>query len=79
MRLVQVYGPGCPRCRQTVEIFQKTAEKIGVEIYLEKITDLGKITDRGILRTPGVAVDGIIVSQGEVPTEEDAKRWLSAG
>lgn len=76
MRLVQVYGAGCPRCRETAGVIEKTAEKISVEIYLEKITDLGKISDRGILQTPGVAVDGIIVSQGKIPTEEDVKGWL---
>jgi small redox-active disulfide protein 2 len=76
MRLVQVYGAGCPRCRETAAVIEKTAEKMGVEIYLEKVTDLGKISDRGILQTPGVAVDGIIVSQGKVPTEEDVKGWL---
>jgi hypothetical protein len=57
-------------------MIEKTADKLGVEIFLEKMTDLGKITDRGILQTSGVAVDGIIVSQGKVPTEEDVKGWL---
>jgi small redox-active disulfide protein 2 len=76
MRLIQVYGTGCPRCRQTADVIEKTANTQGVEIFIEKVTDLGKITDRGILQTPGVAVDGIIVSQGKVPTEEDVKGWL---
>jgi small redox-active disulfide protein 2 len=76
MHLVQVYGAGCPRCRATADVIEKTARKLGVEIYLEKVTDLGKISDRGILQTPGVAVDRIIVSQGKIPTEEDVKGWL---
>ncbi len=76
MHLVQVYGAGCPRCRAAADVIEKTAEKLGVEIFLEKVTDLGKISDRGILRTPGVAVDGIIVSQGKVPSEEDVEGWL---
>jgi small redox-active disulfide protein 2 len=79
MHLVQVYGAGCPRCRATADVIEKTAEKMSVEIYLEKVTDLGKISDRGILQTPGVAVDGIIVSQGKIPTEEDVKTWLGGG
>lgn len=76
MHIVQVYGAGCPRCRETADVIEKTAGKLGVEIYLEKVTDLGKITDRGILQTPGVAVDGIIVSQGKIPSEEVIKGWL---
>jgi small redox-active disulfide protein 2 len=78
MHLVQVYGAGCPRCRETADVIEKTAGKLGVEIYLEKVTDLGKITDRGILQTPGVAVDGIIVRQGKVPSEKDVEGWLSS-
>jgi small redox-active disulfide protein 2 len=76
MHLVQVYGAGCPRCRETADVIEKAAGNLGVEIFLEKVTDLGKISDRGILQTPGVAVDGIIVSQGKIPTEEDVTGWL---
>jgi len=37
---VQIFGAGCPRCKQTEKIFKIAAEELGVEAEFEKVTDL---------------------------------------
>jgi hypothetical protein len=42
----------------------------------EKVTDFMQIAESGILRTPGLAIDGQIVSQGRVNSVEEIKNML---
>ena len=44
MRKVQVYGTGCPKCNQLEVNAKEAVKKLGIEAEVEKITDLGKIT-----------------------------------
>lgn len=45
----------------------------GLEIALEKITDTAAIMGYGVMPTPGVVVDGVVVHFGGVPGPEQAR------
>jgi hypothetical protein len=40
------------------------------------VTDYGEIAARGVLQTPGLVIDGKVVSYGRVPTAGDIAAWL---
>jgi len=44
---------------------------------LEKVTDINRITDAGIMITPALAVDGEIKIIGKVPDVEEIKKLIS--
>ncbi len=73
---VTVYGPGCARCTQTAQIVKEVLETEGVSFTLEKISDYAEIAKAGIMATPGVALDGKVVSVGKIPTVSEIKDWL---
>ena len=73
---VTVYGPGCARCTQTAQIVKDVLETAGVAFTLEKVSDYAEIAKAGIMATPGVAIDGRVVSTGKIPTELEIKGWL---
>lgn len=73
---VTVYGPGCARCAQTAQIVKDVLETAGVSFTLEKISDYAEIAKAGIMATPGVAIDGKVVSTGKIPTVPEVKGWL---
>ena len=45
---------------------------------MEKITDIAQIVDFGIMATPGLAVDGKVLSAGKALTKEDVVKLLAA-
>jgi len=61
-----VYGPGCPNCTKLGENVINVLAKLDVPADVEKCTDLTKISQSGVWRTPGLSIDGEIVSQGKV-------------
>jgi len=75
---VKILGSGCKRCIATAEMAQAQANRLGVEIQIEKITDFVDIAKFGIASTPGVVVDGKVVHAGGLPKPEDMAKWLAA-
>jgi small redox-active disulfide protein 2 len=78
--MIEVFGPGCARCKQTARIMEMAVEqsgrKLGDDAMVQKIEDMRVAAMRGVLSTPAVAIDGKLVSQGKIPTVDEAKGWL---
>jgi small redox-active disulfide protein 2 len=78
MKDVKVLGPGCKRCVTTADKVQGEADKLGVPVKIEKVTDYAAIAGYGIASTPGIVIDGKVVHAGGLPKLEDLAQWLSA-
>lgn len=74
---VTVYGPGCARCQQTAQIVSQVLEERGVAVELEKVSDYAAIAAAGVMATPGVALDGRLVSTGKLPSRTEIESWLA--
>jgi len=77
MKKLIVLGPGCPRCDQLLRSTGQAAEELGIEYHLEKLTDITKFSDFGLMMTPGLVVDGELKVQGKVPSVDDIKALLA--
>jgi small redox-active disulfide protein 2 len=77
MKNVKVLGPGCKRCVATAELVQAEADRLGVQVAIEKVTDYAAIAEYGIAATPGIVVDGKVVHAGGLPRADDLARWLA--
>lgn len=81
MKRIEVFGPGCPNCRKTADFIERIATEKGMtegdDYVLIKVTNPSDIAARGILATPGVAVDGEVVSRGKIPKKDTIEGWLS--
>jgi ribonuclease Y len=53
---VQVFGAGCPSCRETADAIQAVADEMGVEVTIKRVEDVRDIVSCGILDTPGVVI-----------------------
>jgi small redox-active disulfide protein 2 len=77
MRDIKVLGPGCKRCVATADMVKAAADRLGVPVTIEKVTDYAAIASYGIAATPGVVIDGKVVHAGGLPKEEDVAAWFA--
>ncbi len=78
MKDVKVLGSGCKRCVATAAMIEAEADRLGISISVEKVTDYAAIAGYGAMSTPGVVIDGKLVHAGGIPRAADVARWLSA-
>ncbi len=76
MKTIKVVGSGCKNCETTANLIKIAAEQAGVEINLEKVTDMAEIMSYGIMSTPGVVVDEKVVHAGGLPSPDQIRKWI---
>ncbi len=76
MKKIQVLGTGCPKCKKLTEAAEQAAQALGIEYTLEKVTDIEKIMNFGVLATPALAVDDVVKVSGRVPGAEELKKLV---
>ena len=77
MKKIEVLGPGCANCKRLEAVAREAVMMAGVEAEIVKVTDYGEIAGYGVLRTPGLVIDGKVVSTGRIPSAGDIAAWLS--
>lgn len=75
---IKVLGVGCKKCKATKEVIRKTVEELGLDARMEEVTEMNEIVKYDVLTTPGVVIDGKVVSKGRVPTRKEVEDWLKA-
>lgn len=77
MKNIKVLGSGCANCVNTLKLIEQVAKEKGVAVQLEKVTDIAQIMGYGVMRTPGVVIDGTVVHAGGMPDRKKVESWLS--
>lgn len=75
---IKVLGSGCANCRNTIALIEQVAAEKGVPVTLSKVQEMQDIVAYGVMRTPGVVIDGKVVHAGGVPTRDKVASWLAA-
>lgn len=74
---IQILGMGCQKCATLYAHAEEAAKQLGLDYEMEKIADMDRITEMGVMMTPALAVDGKVKLSGRVPTVESLKETLS--
>jgi len=74
---IEVLGSGCSNCVRLAELAQEAARDMGVEATVEKVTDIRQIMSYRVLGTPGLVIDGNVVSAGRVPGKAEIATWIA--
>ena len=77
MKKLQILGTGCPKCKMLAELTENTANNLGIEYEIEKVTDINEIMKFGVMMTPALAVDGQVKVVGKMPSSDEIKKMLA--
>jgi len=63
---IEVLGTGCKKCSDLEAVVKTAIAQSGKFVQLEKVDDLMKIMEYQVVSTPGLVIDGKVVSTGKV-------------
>jgi len=73
---IKVLGPGCRNCELLEQIVRNVCAEKNIPANIEKITDRNKFLEYGVMLTPGLVINGKLVSSGKIPTKSTIAHWL---
>jgi small redox-active disulfide protein 2 len=74
--VIQVLGTGCANCTRLAALATEVAQEMGVDVRVEKVTDMREIMAFRVLATPGLVIDGKLVCAGRVPSKSEVNTWV---
>ncbi len=77
--IIKILGTGCPKCKKLEETARQAVAEAGIAAEIEKVTDLDKIMDYGVMMTPALVIDEKVVSSGKILAVSDVKSLLLKG
>ncbi len=69
--IIKVLGTGCAKCKKLEENALKAIAETGLDASVEKVTDLNKIMDYGVMMTPALVIDDKVVAAGKLLSAGD--------
>ena len=76
MNIIKVYGSGCANCKKLEQMCYNALQELQIDASVEKVTDLQEIMKTGILSTPGLEINGKMISSGKLPTQSTLVQWI---
>lgn len=73
---IKVLGSGCKNCMTLEENTKAALKQMGIDAGVEKVTDMVQIAGYGVMSTPGLVVNGKVVSFGKVLKPADIIKLL---
>ncbi|MCW8838505.1 MAG: thioredoxin family protein [Thiovulaceae bacterium] len=74
---IEILGTGCAKCNQLETVVKEAVAKSGKFVQIEKVDDVMKIMEYQVLSTPGLVIDGNVVSTGKVLTVDEVAAFLN--
>ena len=76
---IKILGSGCTKCKKLYSNVEGVLKDSQIEASLEKVEDINKIIDYGVMMTPALVIDEKVVSVGKVLNSKDIIKLISKG
>ncbi|MEI8344592.1 MAG: thioredoxin family protein, partial [Candidatus Omnitrophota bacterium] len=71
---IEILGAGCAKCKQLTANVEAAVKESTVAADLVKVTDIDKIVGYGVMMTPAVVIDGVVVASGKLLSKDEIKK-----
>ena len=74
---IKVLGGCCKNCDILLEYVKESLSELGKEAKVEKVTDFVQLAKLGVMKTPGIVIDGKIIFSGRMADKKEVKEIIS--
>ncbi len=74
--IIKVLGSGCKKCEVLTNNAKEAIEEMGIEAEIIKVTDFKEIMAFGVMSTPTLVIDEVVVSVGKVLKPKEIKELI---
>jgi small redox-active disulfide protein 2 len=76
--LIEILGTGCAKCKKLEELTKDAVNEMGVDAFVNHITDIKAIMNHGVMTTPALVVDGVLKVAGTLPSKDEIKKLIGS-
>lgn len=73
---IKVLGTGCTKCKILEKMVRETVAELNIGSEVEKVEDIVKIIEFGVMSTPGLVINGKVVLSGRLPNLSELKEII---
>ncbi len=73
---IEILGTGCAKCEALTQNVKKAVAVKGIFAQVEKVEDMVKIMEYGVMSTPGLVINGEVKSTGKLLNVEEIGAFL---
>ncbi len=73
---IKILGTGCASCKNLEKATREMVDQLGLTATVEKEEDIMNIMSYGVMRTPGLVINGKVALSGRVPSQSELKELL---
>lgn len=73
---IKILGPGCPSCERLENEVIQVLQELNLPIDVQHIRDVKEIATHKVMATPGLVINGKLMSSGRIPTRSQIRDWL---
>jgi small redox-active disulfide protein 2 len=77
MKKIEILGTGCAKCKRLFANVEQAVKDLKITAEVVKVQELDEIVNRGVMLTPALAIDGVLVAEGRVPCVDEIKEMLA--
>ena len=74
--IIKILGSGCKKCVALADNAKAAAQAAGKPAEIVKVTDFAEIAAYGVMSTPALVVDEMLLSTGKVLSADEIGRLL---
>ncbi len=75
---IEILGTGCTKCVALEKVVNSVVENLEGNYNVEKVSDIQEIMAYNVVSTPGLVINGTVVSTGKLLTADEVKKLLAA-
>jgi small redox-active disulfide protein 2 len=73
---IKVLGTGCAKCKSLEKLTNEVIAESKIEATVEKVEDIYKIMQFGVMSTPALVINQKVVLSGRLPSAAELKEIL---
>ena len=75
---IEILGTGCTKCVALEKVVNEVIQELEGNFDVKKVSDIQEIMAYNVVSTPGLVINGTVVSTGKLLSVEEVKKLLEA-